>query len=286
MRNNEERLGANMARQDALMPQTAPNQSSVDASAAPLSFIVPTEHVLLPSGGKFYPSHHPLHNKDTIEIKQMTAKEEDILTSKNLLKKGVALDKLIQSLVVDKQINTDTLTIEDRNAIVVAARISGYGEEYITQVSCPECETKVKHKFNLAEKLENPVTPLEVPVGEDGTFSLTLPVTNWNIKCRALNGYDERIILKLSEEKKNDKNGDSLLLQQLKMSVVEIQNVTDKNALVQALEAMPVKDSKYIRAMYERIVVPLNMTKTFSCDNCEYQTTLEVPLTADFFWFK
>lgn len=283
MRNNEERLGSNMARQDPFVPQ-APQ--AADASAAPLSFIVPTEHVMLPSGGKFYPEHHPLHGKDSIEIKQMTAKEEDILTSKNLLKKGVALDKLIQSLVVDKNINTDTLTIEDRNAIIVAARISAYGEEYATQVACPECETKVKHTFNLLEKLENQKIPESITIAGDGTFDLLLPSTKWKIKCRALNGYDEKAILKLSEAKKNGKESDSLLLEQLKMTIVEIQGVSDKEMINRAIDAMPAKDSKYIRGMYERIVIPLDMTKTFKCQNCEYESTLEVPLTADFFWFK
>jgi len=104
----------------------------------------------------------------------------------------VALDKLIQSLVVDKNINTDTLTIEDRNAIIVAARISAYGEEYATQVACPECETKVKHTFNLLEKLENQKAPESISIAADGTFDLLLPSTKWKVKCRALNGYDEK----------------------------------------------------------------------------------------------
>jgi len=88
MRNNEERFGTNMARQDPFVPQTAQSPQSADATATPLSFIVPTEHVMLPSGGRFYPEHHPLHGKDSIEIKQMTAKEEDILTSNKSIKKG------------------------------------------------------------------------------------------------------------------------------------------------------------------------------------------------------
>jgi hypothetical protein len=68
----------------------------------------------LPSQGRFYAQGHPLHGQDSIEIKQMTAKEEDILTSRTLLKKGVALDKLIESLIVNKAINPSTLLIGDR----------------------------------------------------------------------------------------------------------------------------------------------------------------------------
>jgi hypothetical protein len=286
MRNNEERIGANMPRQDATLPPMINQQNAADPSTQ-ISFIIPTEYVMLPSQGRFYPQHHPLHGKDSIEIKQMTAKEEDILTSKNLLKKGVALDKLIQSLVVDKNINTDTLTIEDRNAIIVAARISAYGHEYATQVTCPSCETKVKHKYDLLEKLENAQTEdTDIQVDSNGFFDVTLPTSKWTVKCRVLNGYDEREMLKLTESKKNSALGDSLLLDQLKMTVVQVQGVSDKALISKALDALPAKDSKYIRSVYEKVVKPLDLTRSFSCTSCGHETTLEVSLSADFFWFK
>ena len=96
-------------------------------SENPFSFVVPTEFVELPSKGIFYPENHPLHAKETIEIKQMTAKEEDILTSRALLKKGVALDRVISSIIMNKNISTNDLLVGDRNAILIAARVSGYG---------------------------------------------------------------------------------------------------------------------------------------------------------------
>ena len=81
----------------------------------PLAFVVPTEFVDLPSGGKFYPEGHPLHDKDCIELKQMTAREEDILTSRTLLKKGVALDRVIENIIVDKS-----------KKIIFYCKITGY----------------------------------------------------------------------------------------------------------------------------------------------------------------
>jgi hypothetical protein len=196
MRNNEERLGTNLPRQDS-----TPQIQQVGVSA-PLEFMNPTEVVLLPSKGLLYPPYHPLYKKDSIEIKQMTAKEEDILSSRNLLKKGVVLDKLIQALVFDKNINTDTLTTEDRNAILVAARISAYGNKYLTQVTCPSCYEKVKNSFDLNEKLEKAVedrVEVSTSFNEDGTFAFTLPSTKWNVVCRALNGYDEKELLRISD---------------------------------------------------------------------------------------
>ena len=89
----------------------------------------PTEMVELPSKGYFYADGHPL-SSGKVEVKYMTAKEEDILTSQNLIQQGIVLDKLLESLVVDKSIKLDDMLIGDKNALMVAARILGYGKEY------------------------------------------------------------------------------------------------------------------------------------------------------------
>lgn len=277
MRNSLDRIGVDAVQQSVELPSIEQPQ---------LNFIVPTEHVSLPSKGKFYPQSHPLHNQQTIEIKQMTAKEEDILTSRNLLKKGVAIDKLIQSLIVDKKINSDSLTIEDRSAIILAARISAYGPEYVTTVACPSCETKNKYNFNLLEKLDSVEALQEPQVDENGLFSIILPSTKWLLKCRAMNGYDEKAIMRLAESKKNLVEGDSSLLDQLKMSVVSINGITDKTTLETAIASMPAKDSRYYRTAYQEFIKGVDMRHSFSCSSCDYNGELEVPLTTDFFWFK
>ena len=92
-------------------------------------FKFPTEVVDLPSKGHFYVEGHPL-SKGKVEVKYMTAKEEDILTSQNLIKQGTVIDVLLQSLIVDKTINIQDLLIGDKNAIMVAARVLGYGKDY------------------------------------------------------------------------------------------------------------------------------------------------------------
>ena len=104
-RNNSERLnaGGNEA------PPT--DVATPSGGAQPLSFAVPTEHVELPSQGNYYPENHPLHNRETIEIKFMTAKEEDILTSPSLVKKGLAIDRLLKSVIVDNNIDPDMVEI-------------------------------------------------------------------------------------------------------------------------------------------------------------------------------
>ncbi len=286
MRNNEDRIGINKQLQDV----TPPNVLQANNQTLNLNFVVPTEFVELPSKGRFYDPSHPLHGKETIEIKQMTAKEEDILTSRSLLKKGVALDKLLESIILDKSINPDTLTIEDRNAIIVSTRISGYGPQYTTSVICPSCEQKTRYTFDLSNKINSIETEEfeqdpETVIDENGNFSFVLPSTKWNVVCRALNGRDEKTISNLSEAKKKSSN-DSFLIDQLLLMVVSIQEVTDRQVLQNALNAIPASDSRFLRKMYRKAVKPFEMKQSFYCSNCSHEADLEVPLSADFFWFK
>ena len=134
MRDNQKRMTA--------AADPAPQASESNASA--LNFATPTEFVDLPSKGAYYPEGHPLHGQSSIEIKFMTARDEDILTSPTLLKKGLAIDKFLQNIIVNRAINVDTILSGDKNAILVASRINGFGAEYITKVSCPACQTLLK----------------------------------------------------------------------------------------------------------------------------------------------
>ena len=126
-RNNLERaLGANPVNPDQGSPAVAAGGTSGDL----FSFVTPTTFVDLPSKGRFYGEAHPLHQSDTIEIRHMTAKEEDILTSEALLKKGIAVDRMLQSVVVDKRIKVRDLLVGDKNAMIIASRITGFGPQY------------------------------------------------------------------------------------------------------------------------------------------------------------
>ena len=73
-----------------------------------------TEIVSLPSQGKCYPETNPL-SSGNIELKYMTAREEEILTSQSLIKKGVVLDKLFEAIIVDKGVNPDDIILGDKN---------------------------------------------------------------------------------------------------------------------------------------------------------------------------
>ena len=121
MSRNKERVGAHDANIETPHANLNPDNSGG------FSFVVPTEFVELPSQGRYYPEGHPLHGEDTIEIRHMTAKEEDILTSRTLLKKGVALDRVLQNVIVNKQISAESMLVGDRNAAIIAMREIGRG---------------------------------------------------------------------------------------------------------------------------------------------------------------
>ena len=110
----------------------------------------PSEVIDLPSKGKCYPKDSPL-SSGKLEIKYMTAREEDILTSQNLLKKGIVIEKLLDSLILTKGANTDNLILGDKNAVMVASRILAYGPEYTCEIVNPSNGEKLTHTFNLAD---------------------------------------------------------------------------------------------------------------------------------------
>lgn len=112
---------------------------------------IPVESVPLPSKGIIYDHDGDLHGSEVLDIKPMTAREEDILTSRAYIKNGTVLTKLIQSCLVNKNINPDDLISGDRNALLIALRITGYGSDYELEISCPACGKSSRNSFNLSE---------------------------------------------------------------------------------------------------------------------------------------
>ena len=256
---------------------------------SPLSFVVPTEFVDLPSKGRYYPENHPLHNQDCLEIRHMTAKDEDILTSRTLLKKGLALDRFIQNILVNKKIDVKKLLVGDKNAIVIAARISGYGAEYDTRVVCPSCLAKVKNSFDLTKATvvsadDIDFEELEVTPTDRGTFTFTAPKMNVEIELRLLNGTDEMEIARLSEQNKKNKKLESLLTAQLDRAIVSVNGDSDRKTISYVINNMPASDSRLLRKKYSALTPTVDLTQHFECPECDHEQELEVPFTADFFW--
>ena len=277
-RNNEERLGIKDEGQTPPIPLSN-NQN-------PLQFVTPTEFVDLPTEGKFYSADHPLHKKDTVEIRYMTAKDEDILTSKTLLKKGIAVDRMLSNILVDKNIRIEDLFVGDKNAIIVAARISGYGPDYKTSVTCPSCGTSTENEFDLNEVLHRIESSglNEVDIDSDGTFVITLPKTKVEAQCKLITGKDEKRMEISAQKRKKHKLPENTLTELIKNLIVSLNGETSREVVERFVEQMPALDSKYLRAAYNKVAPNVDMKHLYSCESCDAETTLDIPFSVSFFW--
>lgn len=285
-RNNEDRLGVIDSGENS--PATVVADTTENTSAASFNFVTPTEFVDLPSQGKLYPEGHILRNVDSVEIKYMTAKEEDILTSKSLLKKGKAIDRFLKSVVVDKRINIDDMFVGDRASLLVAARATGYGTEYNTSVVCPACTERTDWTFDLTEA--NTVGPDNIhgdaTLTENGTIVVNLPKLGVNVECRFLNGHDEKRLAKSAEMKKKNRLQETQLTDTFRSFIVSVNGNTDKNIINQLIFNMPALDSRHLRTVYASSTPNVDLTQDFNCDHCGYEGSMEVPFTTDFLWPK
>ena len=286
MRNNEDRVGV-----------ADPIEAAKDTTAAfqqtlnQLSFVVPTEIVELPSKGLFYDKFHPLYGKQDIEIKLMTAKDEDTLSSKSLIKKGIVIDRLLQDLIVDKSIKPEDLLVCDKNALMIAARKSGYGADYTTRVTCPNCGITQEYSFDLNTCANvvcndpNEVLPEGVSRVGESMFKFSLPTSGFEWTVKLMTGKEEQALTqKQLSQQKNGK--DTFLLDLLRMITVSINGVSDSSLIEKAINVMPIKDYKLFKEKLDKINPKLELKSTFNCVSCEYETVLEVPFTTDFFWPK
>ena len=275
MSRNKDRLGGSQ-HQDTQPP----------AQTGGFSFVVPTEFVELPSQGRFYPQGHPLHGQDSIEIRQMTAKEEDMLTSRTLLKKGVALDRVISSLIVNKAIDPDSLLVGDRNAIIISTRVSGYGNMYETKVTCPSCGTTQEYSFDLNQANiydGEDARDLGVKTNDDGTFNVSLPRTGVDVQFRLLNGRDEKSFLSgLQSDRKTKKEKN--ITRQIAAIVVSLNGDNSMQAKQYFIDNVPSIDSRHLRLAYRLAAPNVDLTQHFECRECFHEQEMEVPLSADFFW--
>ena len=247
-------------------------------------FEVPTESVPLPSLGRVYPSDSKLFNRETVEIKAMTAKEEDILTSRALIKKGTVITHLIGSCLIDKGIEVDDMIAGDRNALMTALRITGYGSEYKAEVSCPACGEQSKQDFLLSEL---PIKNLEIePVVEGSNlFEFVLPMTKKKVNFKFLTGRDEQEITVLSERKKKQGlKSDNLVTTKLQYSIVAIDGVKDRGKINTFISNMPARDSLALRRHMDDNEPGIDMKSWMDCPHCDTTSEVRLPMGATFFW--
>jgi hypothetical protein len=237
-------------------------------------FSMPTEMVELPSKGLVYPETSPL-SSGKIEMKYMTAKEEDILTNQSYIQKGTVLDELIKSLIVTPDVKYEDLVVGDKNALLVAARILGYGKDY-------------KFTWNGEEQtvdlstIENKTIDESLFVKGKNEFEYTLPSTGTKITFKLLTSHDEKKInAELEGLKKINKNFTPELSTRLKYMITSIENNYESKAVREFVDNhFLARDSRAFREYVKEVQPDVDLT--FFPDGSDTKTDLPVGLS--FFW--
>ena len=240
----------------------------------------PSEIIDLPSEGKLYPEGHPLKD-GKIEIKYMTAKEEDILTSANLIKKGVVIDRLLDSLIVTSGVKCQDLIIGDKNAIMVAARILAYGPEYICEIDNPNTGGKIQQTFNLADC---PFKEVDDSINEN-LFECELPVSKQKIKFSILTGKDEGLITK--DLKASQKIGTGVspeLTTRLRYIIKEVDGDNTPAIINQTSVNMLSRDSMFLREELTKVSPDIELSQEIEIGG--ESVKVDIPMTVGFFWPK
>tara|TARA_Y100000592_G_C5478691_1_gene324016 strand:+ start:4016 stop:4855 length:840 start_codon:yes stop_codon:yes gene_type:complete len=256
----------------------------VDVMKQDFGIDIPVESVPLPSMGIIYDKNSSLFNRETLDIRPMTAREEDILTSRAYIKNGTVLTELIKSCLVDKTIDPDDLISGDKNALLIALRATGYGTDYEAEVECPSCGFNNKSTFNLANLKIKRLEIDPINVGEN-LFQIELPVTKKEVKVKFLNGHDEKEMSIINERKrKSGINSNTAVTDRLARSVVEVGGITDKNKIRMFVNNMPARDSLALRRFLDKHEPGIDMKVWLSCVSCHEESEVDLPMGASFFW--
>ena len=239
--------------------------------------IFPTEEVTLPSKGLIYPQDNPLA-KGTLEMKYMTAKEEDILTNESYIKNGTVIDKLLQSLIVTP-INYNDLVIGDKNAIMVAARVLGYGKDYEFTlngedhtVDLTEVEDIELKEENLFEKGKN-------------EFEFTLPTTQKTITFKILtHGDEKKIEQEVKGNKKINKNNSAEYTTRMKHMILSVDGDYERKTCRQFVDnQLLARDARALREYIKEIQPDVDLVFDLETSAGDVQG-VRIPIGVTFFW--
>jgi hypothetical protein len=262
----------------------------IQNSAAPIKKAAkeskfPTEIIDLPSKGVLYPEGNPLA-EGTIEIKYMTAKEEDILTSQNLIKNGTVIDVLLKNLIVSP-INYNDLLVGDKNAIMIAARVLAYGKNYEVEVTNSN-GGKQKEVVDLTQFDSKEVDPKLYTKGEN-RFEFKLPASKRTIEFKLLTHGDEK---KIQDEIKANKKSRTRIMgvspelsTRLKFMITSIDGEHDRMVISKFVDnEFLSRDSLAFREYMNNISPDIDLTYTYYSEDDGEENEVQLPMTVQFFW--
>jgi hypothetical protein len=269
---------------DQIIPITRPTVTQPAPAPQKMESKFPTEVINLPSKGWFYPTDNPL-STGTLELKMMTAKEEDILTSPNLIQKNIVLDKLLEAVTINKAISLDDMLICDRNAAFFAIRRLAYGDKYDATLTCPRCGKENSVTIDLDKMDNRPFDFEKFPKGEN-SFQFKLPYTGVTVTYKLLTKKDENLIdQELKGMEKVSKDLRREITTRLGHIITAINGNTDRAGIRRFVnDELVSKDSLALRTHMREAMPDIDSTFNFQCTNCNLERKEETPMGVSFFW--
>lgn len=246
----------------------------------PTKLSLPTEIIELPSKGLVYPKENPL-SSGTIEMKYMTAREEDILSNQNYIRQGTVFDQLLKSLIVSK-IDYDDLVVGDKNAVLIAARVLGYGKDYQIRLPHPITGEEELITVDLAN-IKNKDVDYSL-FNNLNEFTYTLPASKNTVTFKILTHRDER---QIDDELKGLKkaNLSAEVTTRLKQTIVAINGERDSKSIRDFVDNyLLAQDADALRKYMKKISPDLNLTFTFVGSDGYTQEGVDIPLGVSFFY--
>jgi hypothetical protein len=259
-------------------------KTSLSSAAKETGNEIPVEIVSLPSKGMLYPQEHPLYNEESVEIKAMTAREEDLLTSRALIKNKTVTSALMKACILNKLVDPEDLLIGDRNAILIGIRVTGYGADYGVKIQCPECQEEFDNHFSLSKLKIKPLTgtPIQSNVN---LFSFKLPLSGQEVQFRLLTGKDEvEMDLAAERKKKLGSQVENSITARLFQSIVSVNGETDRGKLNNIVNNFRAADARALRNYMKEIMPDVDMKQEAMCTKCSAVSEVDVPIGPTFFW--
>ena len=244
------------------------------------NFKFPTEVIELPSKGLIYPKDNPL-SSGKIEMKYMTAKEEDILTNANYIQKGIVLDKLIESLIVSK-INYNDLIVGDKNALLVAARVLGYGKDYEFRAINPTTKQQEDFSVDLSTLKDKNINPKDLKEEGVNEFDFTLPHSKTLVSFKLLSHLDEKSIEReIKGLQKINKESNPQTTTRLKYLITSVDGDREKKTIREFIDTyLLARDTRSLREEVRRIAPDVELV--YNSDDVE--EGIDIPIDTSFFW--
>ena len=275
------------APQQVPQPHIPPQQ---DANPFGLSFVVPTEIVKLPSFGRLYSQNSPLFGMEQVEVKSLTAAEEDILINTSFIEQGIVFDKLIDSIMMTPGVTANDLMDCDKIAVLMTARKTGYGDIVNFSTACVNCGAELQLEISLTKMLEESLEEQEDTdvdweyLEESNTYSFKLPVAELEVQIKLLTPEDTKHLEMSRAQKQKLGLPFNDTLEFLRAVIVAAGGISDRSQINKLEEVLPAADARKIRVVHNENMPKVKSTVEVQCQSCGHQDTKEVPFSLGWFW--